>query len=127
MFSRADPDPSETVSVDRDDPQRVDLTATLRSAGLVVVSDVYYPGWTLTVDGRPGEILRANRAMRGVVLPPGTHKLVFRYEPLSFRVGMGVSVAGLIALLGFVLWARRAPNAAGWTLEPDVFRPNDSP
>ncbi len=119
MLSRAEPDPAETVTVDHEEPQRVELTATLRSSGLVVASYVYYPGWTLTVDGEPAEILRTNRAMRGVAVPAGTHKLVFRYDPLSFRAGMGVSVMGLIALLGFVVWARRAPNEAGSTHEDE--------
>ena len=40
FLSRAEPDPSETVTVTRDEPQRVELTAVLRSPGLVVVSDI---------------------------------------------------------------------------------------
>ena len=104
FLSRAAPDPAEVVTVTRDEPQRVELTAVLRSAGLVVVSDLYYPGWTLTVDGRPGEILRANRAMRGVTLPAGTHELVFRYDPLSFRLGILLSLLGLIATVGLGFW-----------------------
>ncbi len=123
MLSRADPDPAETVTVDHEGPQRVELTATLRSGGLVVISDVFYPGWTLTVDGEPAEILRTNRAMRGVVLPAGTHRLVFRYEPLLLRVGMGISVVGLIGLLVLILWASRAPKGAGSPLGPDDLRP----
>ena len=98
LLSRAEPDPSETATVTLEEPQRVELTAVLRSPGLVVVSDIYYPGWTLTVDGHPAEILRTNRAMRGVALPAGTHRLVFRYDPLSFRLGIALSAAGLAAL-----------------------------
>ena len=63
-----------------DDPRRVELAAVLRSPGLVVLADVFYPGWTLTVDGRPAEVLRTNRAMRGVALTAGTHRLVYRYR-----------------------------------------------
>jgi hypothetical protein len=47
------------------------MTAVLRSTGLVVLADVHYPGWPLTVDGQPAEILRTNRAMRGVIDPGG--------------------------------------------------------
>lgn len=112
-LSRALPDPSETVTVSRDEPQRVEMTAVLRSAGLVVVADVYYPGWTLTVDGRPAEILRTNRAMRGVVLPAGTHRLVFRYDPLSFRAGRALSMVGLATLAGSVAWAFRRRHGTG--------------
>ncbi len=104
LVSQADPDPAETVTVTVDDPQRVDLTALLRSPGLVVVSDVFYPGWTLTVDGRPAEILRTNRVMRGAALAAGTHRLVFRYEPASFRIGAAVSLAGLIAVAALAVF-----------------------
>ena len=102
FLSRADPDPAETVVVTRDEPQIVEMTATLVSPGLVVVADQFYPGWTLTVDGRPAEILRTNRAMRGVVLPSGTHRLAFRYEPRSFRLGLILSALGVAALMMFV-------------------------
>ena len=112
FLSRAEPDPSETVTVTRDEPQRVELTAVLRSPGLVVISDVYYPGWNLTVDGRPAEILRTNRAMRGVPLDAGTHRLVFRYEPMSFRLGIVLSLIGLATLAALVGWAMRGRSSA---------------
>ena len=110
FLSRAAPDPSETVTVTRDEPQRVELTAVLRSPGLVVVSDVYYPGWTLTVDGRPAEILRTNRAMRGVTLPPGRTGSSSATSPLSFRLGIVLSLVGLAALAALVAWALRGPS-----------------
>jgi hypothetical protein len=108
-LSRAEPDPAEIVTVTPRGPQSVEVTAVLHSAGLVVVADLYYPGWELTVDGRPAEILRTNRAMRGVVLPAGTHRLVFGYNPLSFRAGMALSAAGIASLAGLIAWAIR-----GW-------------
>ncbi|MBX6312667.1 MAG: YfhO family protein [Isosphaeraceae bacterium] len=110
FLSRAGPDPAETVTVTRDEPQRVELTAVLRTPGLVIISDMYYPGWNLTVDGRPAEILRTNRAMRGVALPAGTHRLVFRYDPLSFRLGIALSLLGLTTLAALVAWALGEPS-----------------
>jgi len=107
LLSRLDPDPSESATVVRNDPQRVEIEAELRSPGLLVVSDLYYPGWTLTVNGQPGEILRTNRAMRGVALPAGTHHLVFRYDPLSFRVGLVLSALGILTALGLAAWGWR--------------------
>jgi hypothetical protein len=107
LLSRALPDPAETVTLTREDPQHVEFTAVLRSPGLVVIADLFYPGWKLTVDGRPAEILRTNRAMRGVALSAGTHRLAFRYDPLSFRVGGILSVLGLGSLATVILRARR--------------------
>jgi hypothetical protein len=109
FLSQAEPDPSEAATLTRDEPQRVELTAVLRSPGLVVISDMDYPGWNLTVDGRPAEILRTNRAMRGVILPAGEHSLVFRYDPLSFRLGIALSLIGLAALAALLAWALREP------------------
>jgi hypothetical protein len=106
-LSRALPDPAETVTLTREDPQHLQFAAVLRSPGLVVISDLFYPGWKVTVDGRPAEILRTNRAMRGVALPAGTHRLAFHYNPLSFRVGVTLSFVGLGSLAMVILRAHR--------------------
>jgi hypothetical protein len=119
-------DLAESVTVTRDDPQRVDLIAVLHKPGLVVVADVYYPGWTLTVDGRPAAILKTNRAMRGAALAAGTHHLVFRYRPRSFRVGITCSALGLICLGGLGIWARR-PKARGLPFGDLAARPPEKP
>ncbi|WP_435018172.1 hypothetical protein TA3x_000118 [Tundrisphaera sp. TA3] len=117
LLSRALPDPAEVVAVDRDEPQRVEMTATLLSPGLVVVADRFDPGWTLAVDGRPAEIHRTNRAMRGVALPAGTHRLVFRYDPRSFRLGKILTAIGLAA---FVALAARAARWPARPRDPDL-------
>ena len=98
-LSGADPDPTESVSIDRYEPERVELTARLRTTGLVVLADVFYPGWELTVDGVPTHVLRTNRAMRGALVPAGTHRLVYRYRPKSLLVGGILSAVGLVAFL----------------------------
>lgn len=65
---------------------------------LLVLSDVFYPGWVATIDGRDAPIYRANVAFRAVAVPPGGHVVQFRYEPASFRYGAILSaVAVLIA------------------------------
>ncbi|SIN73847.1 membrane protein YfhO [Singulisphaera sp. GP187] len=114
LLSRAMPGPDETATVTRDDPQRVEVKAVLHSPGLVVISDFYYPGWNVTVDGRSAEILRTNRAMRGVALPAGTHRLVFRYDPLSFRIGMALSLLGVTTVALLVVWGLRTRPQDGW-------------
>jgi hypothetical protein len=102
-LSGAERDPSETVSIDRYDPDRVELTARLNSPGLVVLADVDYPGWELTIDGRPTQILRTNRAMRGALVSAGTHRLVYSYRPACVVVGAALSALGLGVLVYYVL------------------------
>jgi uncharacterized membrane protein YfhO len=80
-------------------PQRVELEALLQKPGLVVLADVYYRGWRLTLDGHPAPMYRTNFLMRGAAVPAGRHRLVYTYEPASFYQGRWVSVAALVALL----------------------------
>ncbi len=98
---------AERVAFVVDEPQRVVLDATLERPGLVVLADVNYPGWRLTIDGKEAPILLANRAMRGAAVSAGRHRLEYRYEPMSFRVGLAVSAAGAIGLAGLVVAAAR--------------------
>jgi hypothetical protein len=107
------PQPGESVTIPHYSPQRVELDAVLEQPGLVILADVHYPGWKLTVDGKPAPIIRANFLMRGAALDAGKHHLVYTYEPASFYVGLWISAGGLIAfgILGLVFW-RRPRSAA---------------
>ena len=105
----------ERCEITHSSPQRVEIEAELATPGLVVLSDLYYPGWTAEVEtGEEGEtravpILQTNRVMRGVVLPAGRHRLIFRYRPTSVFWGVGVSAIGWLGFLGlgFACWRRR--------------------
>lgn len=100
---------SESVKIDSYSPQRVELTANLEKPGMVILADVYYNGWILEVDGKPAEIIRANRMMRGALLPSGTHKLVYTYAPSSFRLGGRISIASGLALMA-LSWLAYKPG-----------------
>ena len=104
--SRTLVDPAESVAVTRDEPQRVELVATLKRPGLVILASVDYPGWNLAIDGAPAPIYRTNRMMRGAAVKAGRHTLVYTYDPASFRIGAALSFAGLAALAALVPWAR---------------------
>ena len=86
-IARRPVEPSESVAVISHEPQRVVLKAVLNQPGLVILADTYYPGWSLTIDGRPAPIYRANRVMRGAAVPAGKHTLVYTFEPQSFSWG----------------------------------------
>ncbi len=103
---------SEAVKVTYPSPQRVELDVTLESPGVVVLADVYYPGWELTIDDVPAPIYRINRLMRGAAAGTGHHHLVFRYAPRSFRLGLMVSAVGLGSLVVLCLACYRRPVEA---------------
>lgn len=83
--------------IDKYSPGEVILSAHLSDNGLLFLSDTYYPGWKVYVDGRPDKIYCANYAFRAVYLRKGKHNIRFVYEPKSFKIG------GYISFLSFAL------------------------
>ena len=51
--------------------------------GVLALHALYYPGWVAEIDGKPAPVLRADVLFRGVEVPPGHHRIVFRYAPFS--------------------------------------------
>ncbi len=94
------PSGEEQCLIRHADPLCVEIEARLASPGLVVLSDLDFPGWELTVEtagkSEPVPILRVNRVMRGAALPAGEHRLVYRYRPHS--VFYGGAISGLTAM-----------------------------
>jgi hypothetical protein len=84
-------------------PERVAADVTCGAAGILVLTDLWYPGWSAELDGHPVEILRADGCVRALAVPAGEHHVVFRYRPRSFLAGAAVSVLSLAAIL-FSLW-----------------------
>lgn len=103
----SDASPLETVAVSSYGPDAITLDVTAASPGWVVVSELFFPGWEVTVDGEPSPIHKANEVLRAVAVGPGHHVLEMVYRPLSLRVGAAVSAFTLIALAWSVLRARR--------------------
>ena len=66
--------------------------------GYVVLTDAFYPGWKATVDGRMGPTIRAYHTFRAARIRSDAQRLEFAYDPLSFRLGLAIS------LLGFASW-----------------------
>jgi len=63
--------------------------------GLLVLSEIYYPGWTAHVDGTETEILQANYNLRSIVVPEGAHTVELRFEPKAFTQGTMITLASI--------------------------------
>jgi len=63
---------------------------------LLASSESFYPGWKATVNNRPAEILRCNFAFKAVEIPSGKSKVIFRYMPVSYRLGAFFTLLALI-------------------------------
>ncbi len=98
------------VVLDQPDPGRVTVQVEAPSGGWLVLSDSWYPGWTVEVDGVPAKAYPADGAFRAVWLPAGAKLVTWTYRPGSFYLGVMI---GLVCLLagGWALWiARRRPG-----------------
>jgi len=93
----------EGASVTAYAPDLVALRAKLASPGVLVLTDTWYPGWTVQVDGKPAPLLRADHAFRAVALAAGDHDVEFRYSPTWLVPGMLCSVAAAACTLTFLL------------------------
>lgn len=83
------------------------LIVRSRRPATLVLLDRWYPGWRVTVDGQPAELLRANGVFRAVSIPAGQSDVEFRYAPVSLAIGGLSSALGLAGCLGLVWWSRR--------------------
>jgi hypothetical protein len=90
-------------------PNRIEIDVNGTEPGHLVLTDVWFPGWECTVDGKPVTVRRANFLFRSVPVDAGEHKVVFRFVPQSYNRGKIVSLTALVVLLGLAVlgWVRR--------------------
>lgn len=81
---------------------RVQIGAVVEEPGLLVLTDATYPGWGVTVNGEPAEIVELDGLLRGVKLPAGEHEVLFEYRPRAFLTGLGISLVSWIGAAFFV-------------------------
>lgn len=103
------PSPQATGSADIIDfqPNSVTVNTQATDTMMLFLSDAYFPGWNAYVDGVQTPVYRANYAFRAVVAPKGNHTIVFRYEPVSWKLGILGTLAGL-AYLAYLVRKRHS-------------------
>ena len=66
---------------------------------ILFLCDVYYPGWEVTVDGEPSQLLKTNYTFKGVYLSAGQHQVEFKFIPISFIVGLILNLFSLVIVI----------------------------
>ena len=84
----------------RDWPDLVELRTKTSTPALLVLRDTYYRGWRASVDGVEVPIWRTDYLFRGVEVPAGEHTVRFEFRPLSFRIGLAISILAWLAGMG---------------------------
>jgi hypothetical protein len=101
---------------------RLDCTLSIAACRLVVWNESADPGWRLKIDGQPAAILTVNGFFQGFWLGEGAHRVDFTYRPAGLVAGAGLTVAGLVLLIGlagFHLATRRRKPAPDSGLDRD--------
>ena len=85
---------------------------------MAVFSEIYYPGWTATIDGKPVEVARVNYVLRALRVPAGHHEIVLAFRPTSVTTTEYIAYAAIVLLIvGFLFAAWRQWRTAGGTTD----------
>ena len=94
-------------------PNRLSYDVTSDKGGILVFSEIYYPGWEATVDGQPAELGRVNYVLRAMHIQPGRHQVTLQFFPASIKktetiAYISYAILILVILVGvFVDWKKR--------------------
>ena len=81
------------------------LNVTTPTDGLLVLSEIYYPGWQATVDGLTTPIMSVDYALRGIQVRAGQNRVEVSYQPVTFILGALISVITLSILIALGIWS----------------------
>ena len=73
------------VKLTKYEPNELTYDISSTKGGIVVFSEIYYPGWTATVDGEPVKVGRVDYVLRAINVKAGKHKVVLTFKPKSIR------------------------------------------
>jgi len=92
-----------------DKPHRIRIDVAAGQPGVLVLAEAFYPGWRVTVNGKPKNVVRLNYLFQGVEVDAGRQQIIFEYWPPFFQVYAFVSIAAIVILtgIGFICFMRQ--------------------
>lgn len=102
QLGEATSDSTATVQLTQYEANELHYTIQSQQGGIVVLSEIYYPGWTATVDGVDTPIGRADYVLRAIRVAPGKHEVVMKFDPQSVHTTETIAFASL-GVLGLIL------------------------
>ncbi|UVO78755.1 YfhO family protein [Bacteroides fragilis] len=103
-------DSLSTIRLTSYEPNQLVYETSSPQDGIVVFSEIYYPGWTATIDGKPADIARADYILRAMNVPAGKHTIEMRFDPQSLHITEGIAYGAMALLLVGVIilvWINR--------------------
>lgn len=92
-------DSTSVAQITKYEPNELHYDVSSKNGGVLVFSEIYYPGWTATVDGQAVEIGRVNYVLRAINMQPGNHKVVLEFKPTSITTTETIAYVSLAILL----------------------------
>jgi len=80
-------------------PNKIIVAASATQRGIILLSEIFYPGWRAKVDGTPVPIIKADQVLRALVVPAGEHKIELLYRPTFFFPSLWLSLAVFVSFL----------------------------
>ncbi len=96
-------DDTSIVTMTQYKPNNLTYEVKSNKGGVVVFSEIYYPGWKATIDGQPAELGRVDYILRALSVKPGTHKVVLDFHPSSLKTTETVAYISYAVLLLLVV------------------------
>ena len=93
------------VTIKTYEPNELTYEVNSGKGGVLVFSEIYYPGWTATVDGQPAELGRVNYILRALNVKPGKHDVVLTFKPKSVNTTETIAYVSYVILILVVLGA----------------------
>ena len=106
-------DSTAIVKLVKYEPNNLQYTVNSKNGGVVVFSEIYYPGWTATIDGQPAELGRVNYILRAVSVKPGKHTVVLDFHPTSISTTETIAYIAIVILFlaiagaGYMEWRKK--------------------
>ena len=96
-------DDTSVVTLTAYEPNHLTYNVQSGKGGVVVFSEIYYPGWTATVDGHPAELGRVDYVLRAMQVAPGTHQVELMFYPKSINTTEAIAYLAYAVLLIAIL------------------------
>ncbi|MBQ7420603.1 MAG: YfhO family protein, partial [Prevotella sp.] len=108
-----DADSTESVILTKYEPNQLEYEIRSKKGGIVVFSEIFYPGWTATIDGQTAKLGRVDYILRALSVKPGNHKVVLSFFPKTVGTTETIAYVAsgilLFSIFGgcFFLWKKK--------------------
>ena len=92
--------------INLDNPNKIEIDINVTIPSMLVLTEVWYPGWKVFVDNKQTKIYRVNYCQRGIWLDKGSHYVKLEFKPVAWRIGTGISLGTIGLMIGLLVVSR---------------------